>query len=1479
MSVGITNVELISFGINSDEENRKNGFTQIISDNLFNTNGCPVSGGVYDLRLGTTDHNYLCSTCQYGKKLCPGHRGFLNLKAAVLQPIGISEIRQWLRIICLSCGEIMIDKTKLEKIPIGKRMYEASIGNEGKMCSNCNTIHPKIKKDKEDRFTFWLTYQSSNSKEIDDASIDNDTEQIINTVDDEFIDISDTTNASMKPKKLYPDTIRKIFERITDETVELLGKSINCHPIKLTLKVIEVPPNTIRPGIKNFNGEGSSYHDSTNMLQHLVKRNNQIPDELPDYIYDITSKKELAVENKDLDKSLQNLQLLYYDLIYGSDSTSALQGNTGRRGLVVGNRPVHSFLRNFPRKEGRIRSNLLGKRAFFTSRSTISGNISYKINEVGIPIEFAKVLQVEEYVQEYNIEFLTSIFLNGRSQYPGCSHIIRKSTGETHDVSKLTDVYLEIGDILYRDVMDGDYAYFNRMPTLTRSSICVHKVIIIKDPGIHTFQINVLACELYNADFDGDQMHIWVARGVGQQVEASIMSTMSNWFISTKTSGTVNGQVQDSIIGCYEITRSTTRLDKYHAMGLFSSIDIKGLRFDQYKTNHIFTGRDIISILLNKTPINFKKVPQKTYNDLYLPYINYDKDETLIEIKNGQMISGVFDSSAIGTNSKGGIFHLVSREYGSEVAIDVIFSMQQIVLQYLLWHGFTVGTGDLLLTKESIEQTNASVSATLLESTLITNRLLEGKIIPPIGSTVHEFYEQLQKSALQLNTSELFRWILQSINPNSNNFFKMIYCGSKGGTPQLVSVMSAIGPSIINGKRMQETFAFKRTLPYCTRFSSDPKSYGFVSNSYVSGMTSTEFIFQGMASRFDLINKALTTATTGHFMRKGVMNNQSSIVDNYRRVTKGTKIVQFIYGEDGLDSRELEDVYYSVVKMSDSELLSYISPNNPNGLDNEINTWYEIVKNDRDLFRKTYISIEAADLKPKFKQTITVPVNIKHIIDSVIKQNKVLETQLTREKLNKVKYLYDNIAYTLINDIQETRKTPIPIHKQKAAKLLCMLIRSELTPKIIELLSDEQLDHIIRMIRLRYSNSLIDYGTAVGVLAAQSISEPLTQYMLDSHHRSVGSGTTKSGVVRINEIYSTCCIDKEQTPAMLIPINPKIIEENNTNINTLVQEIANSIEFLTFEQFIKNKKILLESYKKLIHPMFKDDQIWIKEFERIHPLLTIPIDLTNWCFRFVIDKSSLVLKAVDLELIIQKLKAKHPNIFIVFTPESSAEIIIRIWQRPMQKRGVMIEDIYNKLMTDLLETPVRGIKRIMHATVDKRKQFRTGNDNSFNQEDYYVITTFGTNLYNVLLYGNLFDTTAICSNSISDTYDIYGIEAARDKIINETRAIIADSKVNIRHLYVYADERTRTGKVVSIERGGMSVREANNILLRASYQDPIRILINAALNNVKSQVYGIAAPQLLGMIPKIGSIYNSVVIDEDFVKDNIKSVDDILENI
>jgi hypothetical protein len=327
-------------------------------------------------------------------------------------------------------------------------------------------------KDDEDNFTFWAEAPAPGERKGARA-----------------------LRAERPRDKLYPDTIRAIFERVTDAAAEALGRPPESHPRRLVLRVVPVPPNTVRPGVRSFGGAGSSYHDSTNLLQHLVKRNGLLPERPPDAMGPLGPGGPVDGE---LDRAVANLQQIYYDFLMGSSATSVTQGSRGHRGLVFGQHPVRSLLRNLPRKQGRIRANLLGKRVFYISRSTISGNTRFRPDEVGVPLEFARTLQVEEVVQEYNRDWLMPFFLNGRRQYPGCTHLVRAATREVHDVANLRDLRLEVGDVLYRDVINGDAAYFNRAPTLERSSIGVHRIVVIQDPSVLTFQMNVLACEWYN---------------------------------------------------------------------------------------------------------------------------------------------------------------------------------------------------------------------------------------------------------------------------------------------------------------------------------------------------------------------------------------------------------------------------------------------------------------------------------------------------------------------------------------------------------------------------------------------------------------------------------------------------------------------------------------------------------------------------------------------------------------------------------------------------------------------------------------------------------------------------------------------------------------------------------------------------------------------------------------------------------------------
>ena len=1425
-------IEYIKFSLNGDAENNKNGIINIRGHGLFEPDGSPIPHNLYDKGMGSIEHNNICPICQHGKKLCPGHRGKHILKYPVMQPLGISQIRKLLKIFCFHCGSLMINMDKIMNAPIHKRLNIAVLSStEGKACPVCKTIHPKIVKTNDDNFTIYAEYNVETTIKKNKSS---------NTTGD----------------KLYPAVIKNIFEKISDEMISILN--IN-DPKKLIFNVLEISPNCVRPSTKNFSNM-SSTHDFTTIYQHIIKRNNeQIPEQLPDAVYKYTPG---AVIPQNIDIILQNEQQFVYDLVIGTSSASISNGTTGKRSIMIGSRPPKSVMRSINGKEGLIRGALLGKRVQFISRSTISGNTNYKIDEVGIPLEFAKIQQVKETVMPYNREFLIGIYLNGRKQYPGCTHIIKKSTGEMHDVSGLNNKYLpEIGDIICRNLIDGDYVYINRQPTLGYSSIGVHRAKIILNPEKHTLELNVLSCNFYNADFDGDQMNLINPHEPATIAEAIVMSHVSNTFISIQTGNPISGQVQDSTIGCYELTRHFTKIDKYRAIRLFTKVEDTMPNFDKYANDHIFTGIDIINLLLesNNIRINYSGTP-KTYDELFIKYIPFHKEEKKTIIKDGVMLTGVLDKKSIGEKQNGGLYHIISREYGVHKTFDIIYKFQQVVLYFLYNRGITISTSDLFIQNEGLDQIHNLCNDVRVESELITNKLIEGNIICPINTNLYSFYEKMQLNVLKLDDSEILKILLSNINPDKNGLFKMISVGSKGNIANMKHIMASIGQITINGERIKENFCYGRTLPYFTKFSFDYKAGGFINNNYISGLTVSEFVFGAMYGRFDIINKALSTASTGYMTRKGVISNESSITNNHMHVVKENKIIQLIYGEDGLDSRQLENVTFRNITLNDAELLEKCIPGS---FDKNYKDIFNILKKDRDDIRHKIIKMQNTSNNAYFiKDTYLLPINVNRLIQNMLGESTLDNLE---GKIDRILDLCDKLAYVFLNDIQEKKKAYIPKYKKYAAYFMCISIRAELHPKNLSMLTNDQISYIIDFIRYRYSLALIGYGVAVGIIAAQSVSEPLTQYMLDSHHRSVSGGTNKSGLNRVMEICGAKPISKEQSPSMQLLIKKKYA----TDINS-AQLIANIIEYVVFRVVVKRYDVIYESDVELIYPPYKDDNIWMQEHIDAHPLIKKSPNLSKPCYRFVIDKSVIILKSINLELIIKQLQYKYPGIYILNTSEAVEEIIIRIWNTNLHVGKA-------DFLEQLLDCPIRGVKGILKADAKVVNRHIIAENGEFITESRFIIETIGTNLSEVFLYSAI-DPLNSFSSSIGETNQMFGIESARDKIINELIICTQSSSDNLRHICMYADVMTSTGKFTNLEKGGISFREHNNILLRAAMSAPIQVLQNAAISETVSKVGGIAGEMLLGALPKIGTMYNSLIINEEEVS-NEASIDSILDDL
>lgn len=279
--------------------------------------------------------------------------------------------------------------------------------------------------------------------------------------------------------RLYPHRIGIIFNKITNETVVKLGKSAESHPRNFILSKIKIPPVTLRPDVRKVGTSRASGGDLTTLIQNIIKENEKLPNSMP------------AEIDQKLEANIYALNDIYYAFV---------KGGAAKKSILGGGNVAFSLSKILRGKGGFFRKNLQGKRVRLVARTTITGDPTLKINQLAIPLKFAKTLQVEEIVQEYNKKKLMINYLNGRDKYPGCTKIIKANTQTEYSISSggyiNSNIELEIGDKIYRDLESGDYVLYNRQPSLLPSNISAMEILVTMDPDILTFRMNVIVCPL-----------------------------------------------------------------------------------------------------------------------------------------------------------------------------------------------------------------------------------------------------------------------------------------------------------------------------------------------------------------------------------------------------------------------------------------------------------------------------------------------------------------------------------------------------------------------------------------------------------------------------------------------------------------------------------------------------------------------------------------------------------------------------------------------------------------------------------------------------------------------------------------------------------------------------------------------------------------------------------------------------------------------
>ncbi len=690
------------------------------------------------------------------------------------------------------------------------------------------------------------------------------------------ISLDKPTTFIEEDKRISPIEIRARLEKIQDEDALIFGLSAPfVRPEWMVLTLLPIPPVTMRPSITLESGERSE-DDLTHKLGDIVRINQRLFENIN------AGAPEIIVE--DLWDLLQ-----YHITTYFDNEIAQLPPARHRSG-----QPLKTLTERIKSKEGRIRHNLAGKRTNFCARTVISPDPMLELNEVGVPDVIALKLTVPERVNTWNMEYLKKFVEKGPKKYPGANYIIRpdgkkkKITDETKEAS-LEEI--QPGYTVERHLMDGDIAVFNRQPSLHRMSMMCHRVKVL--PG-KTLRLNPAVCHPYNADFDGDEMNLHIPQTEEARAEAEILMEVQTQLISLRYGLSIIGCVQDSISGNYLLTKNAT-LTRNEAIDILAAIGLDN--FSKLPRKERLDGKEVFSVLI---PEDFN-------------FTGKTRDGEEVVIKDGKLIQGYMDRSNLGEGS-GLLLRNIHKKYHKEFTIDLLGKIFRLGIEYLLRTGFTSALSDT----DMPENARLKIQETLDNARKEVNNLIEmfkdNKLEAFPGKSLEESLELRILEVLNKARNETGKLVEDFANPNSHTMV-MAKSGARGNLLNLAQMAACVGQQSMRGKRIEKGFE-GRTLSAFKNGDLSSEARGFIKDGFKAGLTPTEFFFGAMTGRDSLMDTALRTPKSGYLYRR-LANAMQDLKVEYDGTVRdaSNKIVQFDYGEDGMDVSKSEKGFINVKRI------------------------------------------------------------------------------------------------------------------------------------------------------------------------------------------------------------------------------------------------------------------------------------------------------------------------------------------------------------------------------------------------------------------------------------------------------------------------------------------------------------------------------------------------------------------------------------
>ena len=1495
----------IQFSILSPEEILKGSVAEITTFDKPYSNNLPCPRGLFDPCMGVLDPGLICPTDGLDYMHTPGYFGHIRLARPVFYIQYLSTVLKILRCVCMKCSKLLINKKMQARLMQMRpderwsRVYQ--LASKIRRCGEdtddgCGCLQPDKKFRKDGLANIFAEWNNTGATSTGSGS-------------GGVVDESASAAAASAPAgassrlniKVTPEMVVKIFKRISDEDVIFMGFSPQfSRPEWMICQVLAVPPPAVRPSIK-MDGQQRSEDDITLIIVNILKTNIQL-------------RKQLANPNANPSVVDDWHTLLQYYVATQINNNIPGVGPVAQRS----GRPLKSIQERLNGKGGRVRGNLMGKRVDFSARSVITPDPNISIRELGIPIKIAKNITKPVVVNERNRDFLMTLVRNRSDIYPGAK-IIEKKNGESislryADVSLIT---LENGDIVHRHMMDGDAILFNRQPSLHRMSMMCHIARIMHKGD--TFRMNVGDTKPYNADFDGDEMNLHMPQDAESEIELRHLAAVPYQIISPAKNESIIGIFQDSLLGSYRFTRKDVSFTPLQAMGLL--VGYQKINANLFKMNRdddsVITNFQILSQIMPPMTIRYK-------TDHFDDKVDRFDDITnnhVVEIRDGKYIRGQIEKGVLASGGNS-LIQRICNDFGNVASADFIDSLQNIITEYMKTSAYSVGISDLISNDTTNQQISSSIMGKKSEVKNIIDQVHLGIFENKTGRSNLEAFETQIANILNTATNDSGKIGLDNLNPD-NRFVTIVKCGSKGSNLNISQMISCLGQQSVDGGRRIPYGLDGRTLPHFTKFDDTPSARGFVDNSFISGLTPEELFFHAMGGRIGLIDTAVKTSTTGYIQRRLIKGLEDLMVsyDMTVRNNKG-RIVQFSYGEDGIDTIKVERLTVPFIEMSMDELYArYNFPTSASegagvGSDGADNAFHSAFTLDAIKRLKTKMQVDGLKAKSRhytdalisarddivahvFRHRddtrIHLPVGITHLISNVQGMHQINKNSLV-----------DITPLEAFGMIENSYKRLEALVYSKPTKLFETMYYYYLSPcdlLLVKRFNKKALTILLEMIILQYKKSIVAPGEMVGMIAAQSIGEPTTQLTLNTFHNAgvASKANVTRGVPRIEEILSLS--ENPKNPSITIYLKPddEIDKER-------VQELIPFIEHTKLVEIVTSIEICFDpetSDTAGSRTAIEADDMMVRQYREFENMIDECSGLdaadsknqnsqrSKWVIRMEMDAETMLDKQITMDDVHYAIKNAHSDtVSCVYSDYNADKLIFRIrMENVISNRKTTAAGggwgggvsgvsggvgaaatnsnsldqsdhihILKNFQDQLLNNIVlRGVKGINNVVMRKITGSMRKDEGAYVKNTIWVLDTTGTNLLQVLALDTI-DVKRTVSNDIQEIYRVLGIEAARTAIMNELMDSFDTTYINHHHLSVLCDRMTANETMVSIFRHGINNDNIGPIA-KASFEETPEMFLKAARHGELDNMRGVSANVMCGQEGYYGTSSFQIVLN------------------